>query len=565
MNLRNIAEYSFDNIIVVNSNLNVLWVNSNAENLHREINHGVADAAGFYCNEVAGKLPVLRVLQDGQSRRNVSISFSGRFFLANLMPLSEDKCMIFLRDITKIKDAEKKIEVIEEMNKELNDIIDLSADGLVSVDGNGILLRMNEAYEKIVGVKSEEFVGEPVKQLVEKGYLPETVSQHVMRTLKPKNIYLTINGREVLLTGRPVFNNNGNLIRIVANIRDMTELNSYKEKIQEFQQLTMRYSVELERLRAKEFEGELIGESDKMKKVIDLVIQAAQVDSNILISGETGTGKEMVAKMIHRYSKRIDGPFITVNCGALTESLLESELFGYESGAFTGADKKGRAGLFEAAEGGTLFLDEISEVPLGMQANLLRAIQEKKIRRIGASKEINVDVRLVSATNKNLNKMVAEGSFREDLFYRLNVVRIYVPSLRERKEDIPALTEHFLERFNKKYGYKKRIPEEMILKFMAHSWPGNVRELENTLERLVVLSRGLNLDTEVVRDDLFYRINPLDEVDRPLKEILEETEREIIEKMYREYKSTRKVAVRLGISQASVTRKLQKYRQNKEK
>lgn len=550
-------ENSFDCKLLVDASLKIIDANPQANKLRKRLSKEGIAANHLY--RLLEQLDIKGALMQQYPRLNVEISLSKQYFTANIIPLDTGTCLVILKDLTKTKAAEEKIDAIEETNKELNDIINLSADGLVSLDGNGILLRMNEAYEKIVGIKAQEFVGKPAMQLKKQGYLPDLVSRHVMKDLKPKNLCLNIRGKEVLLTGRPVFNSNGKLIRIVANIRDMTELNNLKEEIKKFQELTTRYETELQRLRAKEFQGDLIGESAKMKKVVELVIQAAQVESNILICGETGTGKEMVAKMVHRNSQRKDGPFIAVNCGALPAALLESELFGYVPGAFTGADKKGKIGLFDAAKGGTLFLDEIGEMPLEMQVKLLRAIQEKKIRRVGGNQEIAVDVRVVSATNKDLKSMVDEGRFREDLFYRLNVIKISLPPLRARKEDIPSLVGHFLQRFNQKYGFRKRLPEGMVAKLMTYDWPGNVRELENTIERLVVLSQGLNLDIELISDEIINSINPVIASTKSLKEILMEKEKEIILKTYQECGSTRAAARKLGVSQATVSRKLQKY------
>jgi len=302
-----------------------------------------------------------------------------------------------------------------------------------------------------------------------------------------------------------------------------------------------------------------VGNSTELRGVMEMITIVADADSTVLIEGETGTGKEIVARMIHKNCRRKDAPFITINCGALSASLLESELFGYEPGAFTGADKKGKVGLFEAAAGGTLFLDEIGEMPIEMQAKLLRAIEEKKIRRIGSNEERVVDIRILAATNKDLKTMVDAGLFREDLFYRLNVIRIFVPPLRERKEDIPELMWHFLKKFNQQYGTKTVISGELVTKFMSYNWPGNVRQLENTIERLVVLRRGSTLDMESIADDIIF---PGDQIltEKTLKEILEEKERDVILHTYEKHKSTRETARRLGVSQPTIVRKLQKYK-----
>ncbi len=552
MEIDDLLKCAFCGIVVVNNSMEIIKTNSRAD----EINASIKPVNNGLLITLINQLPIKNAIEQNAAKFNIDVIENNRRFTLNVFPLNCCECIVFINEITRIIDAEKKVEAVEEINRELNDIIDLSADGLVSADGKGVLLRMNAAYEKIVGVKSRDYVGKPASKLVENGCPPDIVTRHVVKDLKPKELYFNIDGKEVLLSGRPVFNGDGNLIRVIANIRDMTELNSYKEKISEFRQLTKRYSEELKHLRAKEFDIDFVGKSHQIKDVVNLTIQAAQVESNVLIYGETGTGKGMVSKILHRNSKRRDGPFVTVNCGALAESILDSELFGYKSGSFTGADKKGRMGLFEAAEGGTLFLDEISEIPLKMQAKLLRAIQDKKIRRVGSTKEKDVNARLVFATNKDLKKLVEKGRFREDLYYRINIVRINIPPLRERKEDIEILVENFLHRFNKEHGFKKTISEEIIMEFMNYDWPGNVRELENIVERFVILNKGINLDADVITDEFQASAKK----NQSLKQILEETEKTIILNAYKNYKSTRKVATKLGISQSTVVRKLQKHR-----
>jgi len=302
-----------------------------------------------------------------------------------------------------------------------------------------------------------------------------------------------------------------------------------------------------------------------MKKIIELSTRVARVDSTVLITGESGVGKEIIAKLIHRASKRSSGPLIRINCGAIPENLLESELFGYESGAFTGARKDGKPGMFELAEGGTLFLDEIGEMPFSLQVKLLRVLQEREIVRVGGTKPTKVDVRIVTATNSNLEEMVANGTFREDLYYRLNVVNIAIPPLRERVDDIPHLALHFIKKFNTKYNMNKKMTLEAIDRLCQYSWPGNVRELENLIERLVVMVREEEIGVQHLPDSLQGRT----EVDKgnvvsiseivPLKKALEEVEKQLLSKALHKYGSTRKVAKVLGINQSTVVRKANRY------
>jgi len=541
-----------DSLLVVNENDEVVFYNKPAQVLFNDLGYKKLDIKA---------LGIASSLSEGKPKYNLRVKVENAIMIINILPMGDRYCLIIIQDITKLENLEHKLEAIEETNKELNDIIDLSADGLVSVNGNGIILRMNKAYEDIVGIKGENFVGRPVRCLKEEGYLPDLVSSHVITDLKPKNLFLRIRDKDVLLTGRPVFNNSGKLIRIVANIRDLSELNKLKEEIKNYKQLTERYQTELNCFRAKYSEKQVVASSYLMRKTLEFVMQAAQVDANVLICGESGTGKEVIAKIIHQSGNKRKGPFISINCGAIPANLLESELFGYEPGAFTGASKTGRVGLFEAAAEGILFLDEIGEMPLELQVKLLRVIQERTFRRVGSNKEKELKSRLVAATNRDLKKMVDKGSFRKDLYYRLNVIQIHVPPLRERKEDIPPLVNQFLNKFNTKYKLNKKIPDHIMVQLLAYDWPGNVRELENAIERLVVFSQGALLEPELMREAILG--NPIMDnyvpITGSLQTVLEETERRLILSVYKECGSTRKTALKLGVSQPTIVRKLQKY------
>lgn len=248
----------------------------------------------------------------------------------------------------------------------------------------------------------------------------------------------------------------------------------------------------------------IIGNSKSIKKILDLVNKLSKTDSTVLIMGESGTGKELVARLIHSKSLRADKPFVPVNCAAIPSELLESELFGHEKGAFTGAFYS-RPGRFELANEGTIFLDEIGDMPIQLQVKILRVIQEKSFERIGSSKAVNVDVRIIAATNKNLENEVKEGKFREDLFWRLNVVPLTIPPLRERKEDIPLLCDYFIERFSRKFGFRLEIEKEVFEIFLEYDWPGNVRELENIIERLYVLSDNGHISLDEIPENIRFR------------------------------------------------------------
>lgn len=307
-----------------------------------------------------------------------------------------------------------------------------------------------------------------------------------------------------------------------------------------------------------------IAESPQMKKIKNTIEYIKDVDSSVLITGESGTGKEVVCNYIYRTSQRKDFPIVKINCGAIPESLFESELFGYEDGAFTGARKKGKAGLFEMANHGTLFLDEISEMSLEMQVKLLRVIQEKEVFRLGGTDTIPVDVRIIAATNRNLEELVEKGKFRKDLFYRLNVIRLEIPPLRERKEDIIPLCYHFLDIFNERYHKNKGLTIKAARTLAHLDWPGNIRELENLVENIVVLEpdevmRAKHLQTRYCKEHVSNVGTVTVDGILPYKVALEQMERQLLENTRNQFGSTRKMAAILGLNQSTVSRKLRQY------
>lgn len=368
---------------------------------------------------------------------------------------------------------------------------------------------------------------------------------------------MVLTGRDLLVTGNPIFDENGDLSLIVAILRDVTDLNRVKRELEERIFESNRYKAELERLRNLKKAERVIYRSKAMDDVIHLCTRVAPTDATILITGETGAGKEVIARLLHDLSRRAENPFLEVNCGAIPANLVESELFGYDKGAFTGAKKSGKPGLFEMAHLGTLFLDEIGDLDLKTQATLLRVLQDQKVRRVGGTEVFTVDVRIIAATNKDLASLVKEGEFREDLYYRINVVPITIPPLRERKEDIPDLTHHFIEKFNKKYGFTKAIAPNVLEMFFNYDWPGNVRELEHTIERLLVTSADSTISlNSLARNGLMAQtIFKFDSLD----DYLQSMEKQLLQKLYDSVKSTRKVAEILKISQSTVVRRLQQY------
>ena len=301
-----------------------------------------------------------------------------------------------------------------------------------------------------------------------------------------------------------------------------------------------------------------VAQSQEIIKVFLLAKKLAKVDSTLLILGESGVGKEVIVKYLHQESERANQPLIKVNCAAIPKHLLESELFGYEKGAFTGADSRGKPGLFEQANGGTIFLDEIGDMPIDLQVKLLRVLQEFEITRVGGRSSFKIDVRVVSATHRNLEEMVENGEFRKDLYYRLNIVPIKIPALRERKADIVPLAFYFLNKMNKKNRLNKRFHPEIIRFFEEYPWPGNIRELENLIERLVVTADLEQIGLEDLPPSMLQGLELKQNVKSTLKEIIENVERKIIKEKIQEYKTTRSTAKELGISQSALVKKMKR-------
>lgn len=454
-----------------------------------------------------------------------------------------------------------------EISDDIFNIFESFYDGIWITDSNGDVLYTNYANEKVSGFTKEQVVGKNINDLIKEKWFSNSVTVEVLKYKKRTTMmcYNYVTHKQVIVTGNPIFYKDGRLKYVCNNIRDITELINKKKELEENQKFIHRQNDELKLLRSLQFNNkDYIVNSDKMKKAFDLACRVAKFDSTVLILGESGCGKEGIAETIVKFSSRKDNPFIKINCGAIPENLLESELFGYEKGAFTGANQKGKPGKFEIAQHGNIFLDEIGELPLNLQVKLLRVIQDKEVIRIGGNTPIPLDIRIIAATNKNLLDMVDKGTFREDLFYRLNVVAIEVPPLRERKSDIPILLKYFLDKFNNKYSLHKTFSQEVIKVLENYNWPGNVRELENFVESVLIVSQEdiitkEDLHPEFTKRGLKNSISPI-QVNSlmPLKEAQELLERKLIKRAMEKYGSTRKAAEFLQVDQSTIVRKMKK-------
>lgn len=442
------------------------------------------------------------------------------------------------------------------------EIINSSYDGIYITDGTGITIKVNKAYERITGIQQQELVGFHMDHLVKAGYFSKSVSTQVIKEKRPITMMQTLyNKRKVIVSGTPIFNQDKQVLYVINNVRDITELIHLKHEIEDLQEIRNLQQSSKE-LNSDGYDLDSIIQTDETKKVYDLAMHVAKTDVKVLLFGETGVGKTLIAKYIHKNSSRSNGSFIEVNCGAFPPNLIEAELFGYEPGAFTGASAKGKKGLLEIADQGTLFLDEIGDLPMELQVKLLKVIDEQKFIPVGSTKTKEVDVRFIAATHKDLKQMVKEEKFREDLFYRLSVVPITIPALRERKKELIPLINHYLKLFNQKYDYEKRLSLEALDSLVDYVWPGNIRQLMNVIERLVVTTMTDEISNRDLPDEI--RNTPLLTLDHqqnfvPLKTAVEQVERDLIKRALQKYRTTRKAAEALEVSQGTIVQKMKKW------
>ncbi|WP_347548467.1 sigma 54-interacting transcriptional regulator [Pseudalkalibacillus hwajinpoensis] len=444
------------------------------------------------------------------------------------------------------------------------DIINSLYDGVFITDGYGITVKVNKSYERITNLKAEQLIGYHMEDLIKAGYISKSASIQVLKEKKPITLMQSIhNGRKIIVSGTPIFNEDHDILYVVNSVRDITELLKLKLQIDELQELKALRNSSNATFAHQSVESSIYS-SEIMMKLFTVIDRVAKSDAKVLLQGETGVGKTMIAKYMHEHSNRSDGSFLELNCGAFPPNLIEAELFGYEPGAFTGALTKGKKGLLEVADNGTLFLDEIGDLPLELQVKLLKVIEDKAFIPIGSSKLKHINVRIIAASHRNIRKLVEVGDFREDLFYRLNVVPIEIPSLRERREEILHLSHHFLEDFNREYDTSKTLSIEVLDTLHDYQWPGNIRELKNLIERLVVITSSDQIELEDLPYELIdskSKVGSLyNEEIIPLKEAIERVERQMITKALRKYKTTRKAAEVLEVSQSTIVQKMKKWR-----
>lgn len=532
---------------------------------------------GKKAEEIFNKTHIDQVFNNGTTILNQIQIGENTGVLVDYSPIMNEQdeaegIIIIVQDLPMVEEMAMEIEYIKNLNKDLNAILSTIYDCILVVNREGEIIRRSEnLVEDFLRGQFEDILGENLFELENKGLFTPSITRLVFHKKKRVSIVQETNtGKKILAVGNPVFDENDKIDRIIIALRDITETTQLKSELREMRKISDRYKQELDTIKTKDrLAKKMIYCSPKMEKIMEQIMKISDFSSTVLIYGESGVGKEVIAQAIHECGKRADQPFLKINCGAIPENLLESELFGYVGGSFTGADKSGKVGYFQQADKGILFLDEIGEMPPTLQVKLLRVLQEQEVVPIGSTTPIPIDVQIIAATNRNLEKMVEEGTFREDLYYRLNVIPIHVPPLRERTEDIPLLAFHFLQKINQKYNRRFHLTPEALNLLEVYSWPGNIRELQNVIERLAVSSYEETIDADDVSEILSLGNNLRKEklaISRvmPLQEALNYVEEQLILLAMKQYKTTTKAAKALGVSQSSVSRKYQKILREKE-
>ena len=468
----------------------------------------------------------------------------------------------------------------------IDPIFDLISDGIYISDRHGRTLKVNSMYEHLSGLKKENLLGRNVTHLIDEGIFDTILNPTIVKTGKPATSLQTgKKGKKLVLNGYPIFNDKGDVILVVTFVRDVTLMRKLREQIRSQRKLVEKYRTNIQYINEEsDHKRPLITQSPAMQSLVRKIENFSTTDATILLQGETGVGKDVFARKIHQTSKRSGKPFVKVDCPTIPESLLESEMFGYAPGAFSRAHKKGKLGLFEMADKGTLFLDEIGELPLLMQAKLLRALQDREIVRVGATKIRKIDVRVISATNRDLEEEVRQGRFRSDLFYRLRVAVVTIPPLRDRYEDVVPLTQHFLKRYTTRYKRDLLFEEDTLALLLRYDWPGNIRELENLVQSLVITRQRGSIHSSDLPGNMVGRLsdncqggsntiaetfpersqslnfsdlyNELENGSRSLKSIMKDIELQILNFSLNQHGSHEKVAKRFKVDRSTLFRKL---------
>ena len=494
--------------------------------------------------------------------------------LISLMFNDKDKetktAVCFMRNLEATEASAWMLPNIKEMRLQFQTLLDHSYYGIYILDGQGIVLKVNDVAAGLIGLKKKEVLGMNINELAKRGIVDQALTPSILKSKKPltRPLYVIKSNKYIMASGMPIFDKNNNILFVVVIEHDMTIVKELRAQLEQVKQVADTIKSELSDRNLLELKNsEIIADAPAMNQVLTVLLKLAKMDaSNILITGESGTGKGFLSKFIHHNGSRKNKPFISINCAALPDMLLEAELFGYEKGAFTGASDSGKAGLFELANQGTIFLDEIGDLPFSVQAKLLKCLDDGEIRRLGGIQALKVDCIVIAATNQNLEELVQRKKFRQDLYFRLNIFPVHIPPLTERREDILKISNFYLKKYNKIYKQKKRFSEKCIEQLQIYNFPGNVRELKNMIKNAVVIKEKNVLDTILPpgRNRLQSTPKPSVVTRKPVmfqginEEILEFERGKLVQAMDR-FDSTRDLANYLGISQSTVVRKLKKH------
>ncbi len=562
-----ILDSSYNGIVIINRDGKVLFYNQAAL---RMLGDERGNPVGRPFSEILPQTwPDLKeVLETGVPQIARRIVLPKATIIANRNPIVIAGRVVgvisVFQDISQYEAIISELQGYRELHRQLEAIFESSYDGLYITDGNANTVRLNSAYERITGLSRKDLLGKNMRDLVAKGLFDHSVTLAVLEKKTQLTLMQNIRGnKQVMVTGTPLFDEEGNIALVVTNVTDITLLNKLKVELEESRRISFRYYQSL--LEYEQFEHtlrDMVVKSPEMMQVVQKAIKVSAVDTSVLLCGESGVGKSMLARIIHLMSSRKERPFVKINCGAIPESLMESELFGYVKGAFTGASPVGKAGLIEAAHTGTVFFDEVGDLTPAMQVKLLQVIEEKSFIRVGGTHNISVDVRIIAATNRDLKELVNSGRFREDLYYRLNVIPLNVPPLRMRREDIPALAMRILEKLNSKSRFQRRLEPTVLDRLMSYDYPGNVRELINIVERMMVMSDGEIITPADLPGELKDRpLLPVVslEAGESLKDAVANYETRVISEALMLYGSLSKAAGHLGVHSTTLWRKIRKY------
>lgn len=546
-------------IIIIDFEGNIIKVNNSAKKILSLKSKEYLDKP---IAEVFPELDIDKVIYSGVKEKSVKIKRKDKELIVDKLPLSIEKestgAIVFIYDNTAYKS------VVEELNKErnvrgiLNTILEIVYDGIAVVDSNGFITMISKAYAEFLEVDREAVIGKHVTDIIENTRMHIVAKTGIAEVAQLQKI----KGRYMIATRIPIIKE-GKVQGAVGKVlfRNIKDFNSLYNKIRKIEKDAERYNGDVKESNSATYSfSNIIGNSTKLEEAKNIAKKAALTNSNVLLKGESGTGKELFAHAIHNASDRAYGNFVKVNCAAIPMDLLESELFGYEKGSFTGANKEGKMGKFELSDGGTIFLDEIGDMPLHMQAKLLRVLQEKEVERIGSVVTKCIDIRVVAATNRNLEEMIKSGEFREDLYYRLNVVTITIPPLRERPEDIVTLTSFLIDKICNKLDKKISGISSKAMKYMKkYKWEGNVRQLENVIERAInIVEYGEEIGLEHLPQDMMGNVveSPIEK----LEDTLNKAEKEAILDALSVFNGNKtQVAKALNISRTTLYEKMTKH------